>query len=571
MTEELGGSLLGGFVASAADAMIVTDAKGHVVVWNTAAEALFGYSAAEVVGRPMDFVVPIAMRGEHTAGMARLASGGAPRLIGKPVRVPALRADGSTVEIELRLTTWRDKELFFGAVIREVESSRGTDDILHNLAHFDQLTMLPNRRRFLSRLGDFMASGAEAGILMVNFDRFAEVNDRLGAEEADDLLRRAAAILKRFTLEEGGPDGFLGRLGPNEFALCLPDARDVLSVNESANKLKARLQDMRGSDGRPITASIGAAAGAAHGESAGRIIANADFAMRRAKLLGGDRCQIFQPQQREIVRVRQELEFALKSAWDRGEFEVHYQPQIRLSDGAPVGAEALLRWRHPTRGLVLPGLFMHALQDSELATLVGDFVIEDACRRAAEWGRAAGRPIRVGVNLFERQFMRADQPERVERALADAGLSPDCLELEIIETIMTSSDEASIRRVRRLRDIGVGIAFDDYGTGYASLGLLKRYPLTTLKIDRAFVRDITEDKGDRTIVELVLTLGRRFGFRVVAEGVETREQADMLRALDCEEAQGFLFGRPGPATAFAAFLNDGAAPDFAAPEGALVA
>ncbi len=551
--------------------MIVTDSSGRVIVWNAAAETLFGYSAAEVVGRAMDFIVPTAMRGEHTAGMARLASGAPPRLIGKPVRVPALRADGATVEIELRLTTWRDGDVFFGAVIREVEQRRETDLALHNLAHFDQLTMLPNRRRFLATLSDFFVEGADAAVIIVNFDRFAEVNDRLGAEEADELLRRVGVALKAFALEQCA-DAFLGRIGPNEFALCLPNARDVLSATEAANALKRLFASMRGSDDRPITASMGVAVGAAHGASAGKIIANADFAMRRAKLLGGDRWQLFQSQQREIVRVRQELEQSLKSAWEAQEFEVHYQPQVRLRDGAVVGAEALLRWRHPARGLVLPGLFMHALQDSELAVQVGDFVIEQACRQAVEWGRIADRPLRVGVNLFERQFLRPDQPDRVERVLADAGLSPECLELEIIETIMTSSDEASIRRVRRLRDIGVGIAFDDYGTGYASLGLLKRYPLTTLKVDRAFVRDMTDDSGDRTIVELVLTLGRRFGFRVVAEGVETQEQADMLRALNCEEAQGFLFGRPVPADAFLSFLQDeGLRDDGLEGDGALVA
>lgn len=544
-----------GFVSTAADAMLVTDARGHILLWNAAAEELFGYPADHAIGRPMDFIVPDAMRGEHSTGMKRLLAGGAPRLIGKPVEVPAKRADGSLVPIELRITTWRDGEIYFGAVIREIATRKENEELLHSLAHFDQLTMLANRGHFLSNMEKSLSKEPTATLLVVNFDKFAEVNDRLGSAEADDLLREAALRLKRFVRQAGQADAPIGRVGPNEFGVCLSGAGDMLIAAEAAIKLKDALSTLRGSDGRQIAASIGVALAPEHGKSSGKLVANADFAVRRAKLEGGDRWQLFQPQQREVVQVRRDLELSLKAAWEAGEFEVHYQPQVSLRDGTILGAEALLRWRHSSQGLILPGLFMHAMQDSALAESVGDFVVEDACRQAAAWRDQTGRNIRVGVNLFERQFMRADQPDRIERALAAAGLRPENLELEIIETVMTGSDEASIRRVKRLRDIGVGIAFDDYGTGYASLGLLKRYPITTLKIDRAFVREVNRDRNDRTIVELVLTLGRRFGFRVVAEGIETQEQAEVLLALGCQEAQGYLFGRPAPADAITAALR----------------
>ncbi|WP_020177985.1 GGDEF domain-containing phosphodiesterase [Methylopila sp. M107] len=545
--------MLAGLVSASSDAMLVTDFRGRILLWNPAAEKLLGYSAEQVLGRTMDFIVPDAMRGEHTAGMSRLREGGAPRLIGKPVEVPALRSDGTTVPIEMCLSTWRDGEMYFGAVIREISARKENDALLHSLAHYDQLTMLPNRNRFVASLVELVSGDISAAtVLIANFDRFADVNDRLGDVEADDLLREAALCLKRFVRRERLRDAPVGRIGSNEFAVCLSGSSDLAGAGE---RLKEELAAIKGSDGRQLTVSIGVANWPGHGTTAGKLLANADFAMRRAKIEGGDRWRLFQPHQREVVRAKRDLEQTLLAAWETGQFEVHYQPQVRLSDRAIIGAEALLRWRSPTQGLILPGLFMHAMQASELALLVGDFVVEDACRQAAAWRDIAGRPIRVAVNLFEKQFLRPDMPERVERALATAGLEPESLEVEIIETVITGSDEASIRRVKRLRDIGVGIAFDDYGTGYASLGLLKRYPITTLKIDRAFVQEVNRDRNDRTIVELVLTLGTRFGFNVIAEGVETQDQAEILNALGCPEAQGYLFGRPAPAEALSAALS----------------
>lgn len=541
-------------LAAVSDAVIAADAKGTVVFWNSAATDLFGYRPEEIMGRSLDLIIPEAMRGEHAAGMRRIAAGAPPKLLGRAVELRGLRADGATVPIEMRLSKWSGEAVYFCAVIRDISERRANEDRLHSLAHYDQLTLLPNRNLFLERVHETLAGGAEgpgAALLILDLDRFAEINDRQGSAVADALLCEVGVEVKRVGRDASEADATVARLGANQFGILLPGAQDVLAATAVADALKIALGSLAEREERGVSCSIGIAVSPSHGTTAAKLFANADYALRQAKREGGDRRRLFQPSHRDVEHMRRDLELDLRRAWNAREFEIFYQPQARLADGVVVGAEALLRWRHPTRGLLLPGVFLSAMTQTALAEHVGDFVVEEACRFAARRRAETGRPFRVGVNLFERQLLRPDQPSRIERALAESGLPPDDLELEIIETVMTGADDDSIRRVRRLRDVGVGIAFDDYGTGYASLGLLKRYPITRLKIDRSFVRDLATDRADKAIVELVLTLGRRFGFAVTAEGVETSVQAELLHALGCVEAQGWLFGRPAPASQWA--------------------
>jgi diguanylate cyclase (GGDEF)-like protein/PAS domain S-box-containing protein len=546
------------FVEASGDAMVAADAEGRITLWNRAAADLFGYPAETALGKSLDIIIPEAMRGEHAAGMRRIVEGGRPRLIGKPVELQARRADGALIPIEMRICVWLDGDRRFGAVIRDLSDRRRAEERLHGLAHFDQLTMLPNRNLFLNRLQKVLAlagPGGQITALIVDLDNFAEINDGYGYSLGDDLLCRVARELKRLTGGRSDGVSMASRMGANQFGLALAGA-GVIQAMEFAESVRRSVQEIAAQLDLVASASIGIAMAPVHGSSPGRLLANADFALRRAKQEGGDRSQLFDSRQREAFRIRRDLEAELKRAWADGEFEVFYQPQVRLADRAVVGGEALLRWRHPKSGLLLPGAFLHALKDGTLAERVGDFVLQEACRQAAAWRKTTGRPFRIGVNLFERQFIRSDQPQRVAEALEVAGLSPEELELEITETVMTGSDDASIRRVGRLRDLGVGIAFDDYGTGYASLGLLKRYPITRLKVDRSFVRDLAEEgEGKSAIVDLILALGERFGLGVIAEGVETDLQMKRLLALGCAEGQGYLFGKPMPAEGFTGLLD----------------
>lgn len=550
-------SIAEALVAASADAIVAVDASGRIVLWNEAAAGLFGHRPEDVFGRSLDLIIPEAMRGDRDAGMGLISERGAPRPIGTPVEILAQRADGAIFPIEMRICAWRGDDARFGAIIRDVSDRRRQDEKVHNLAHFDQLTMLPNRNLLLERLEQALGDEtreAPAILLIVDIDRFAEANDAHGYAKCDELLCDLSVRLKRVALEFVGATATVARIGPKKFAVLLPGSNDFFAAVGAAERVRATVRDLAEEEEIAFAASIGIAISPMHGSSSAKLFASADFALRRAKLDGGDRRQIFEPRQRETQRLRRVLEIELKRASDENEFEVFYQPQVRLCDEKIVGAEALLRWRHPERGLLLPGAFLHGLKDTRLSEEVGDFVLNAACRQTAQWRDTIGRSIRIGVNLFERQFLKQDQPERIAAALKAANLAPEDLELEIIETVTTGSDALSIRRVRRLRELGVGIAFDDYGTGYASLGLLKRYPITRLKVDRSFVRDLLNDSDDFAIVDLILTLGRRFGLGVVAEGVETPGQAMRLRELGCEEAQGFLFGKPMPAHEFEALL-----------------
>jgi EAL domain-containing protein (putative c-di-GMP-specific phosphodiesterase class I) len=285
-------------------------------------------------------------------------------------------------------------------------------------------------------------------------------------------------------------------------------------------------------------------------------MASADLALSRAKAEGGGRYEFFQAGFRQQVSARRTLEEELRRAFGNGEFELYYQPQVRLSDGVIEGAEALLRWQHPERGLLLPGAFLPTLDRMSLAAAVGEWTIDTGCAFAAGLPGRGLPGIRLGVNLFAAQFRSGNLVSSVTGALAQSGLPATDLELEITENIVLRHDDAMTGPLRELRSLGVGIAFDDYGTGYASLSMLKRFPLTRLKIDREFIRDLVADPDDAAIVRAVLALGQSLGFEVIAEGIETAEQAAFLVAHGCDEGQGYLYGRPMPGAQFASLLAE---------------
>lgn len=281
---------------------------------------------------------------------------------------------------------------------------------------------------------------------------------------------------------------------------------------------------------------------------------NADLALYRAKGDGRNVTRFFAPKLREQTELRQSLEVELRRAYKNGEFELHFQPQVRLEDRSVVGAEALLRWQHPERGLMSPAAFLPVLQRGPLAAAVGEWAIRIACFEAAKL-KASGHDVRVGVNLFSAQVRAGDLVKVTQQALSDTGLSPEQLELEITENIILKGDEGLADMLRRLRSLGVGVAFDDYGTGYASLSMLKRLPLTRLKIDKGFVQNVQSDPGDVGIIEAILQLGRTFNLEVTAEGIETERQERILLSLGCKEAQGFLYSRAVPTEELRALLS----------------
>ncbi|BCW90770.1 hypothetical protein sos41_39450 [Alphaproteobacteria bacterium SO-S41] len=540
--------------ATSPDSIICTDAEGSITMWNAAAERMFGYAAGEAVGQKIDLIIPDHLRDEIYEDRLRVTAGGSSRLVGRTNDMLGLRKDGSLFPGELSLSMWReDGDLSFGAIIRDVTERRRNEDRLYHLAHHDQLTDLPNRGVLKQRVGEEIAGGQPVTLIIADLDGFKDINDTLGHDCGDAVLKEAARRLSGCVR----PTDTVARVGSDEFALLLPGLADPMqaaAIAETAIKALTR-PFVLDSHEIHMSAGAGIAIHPAHGESADELIGNADLALFQAKLDGRGTRTLFTRAMRSAAVARRTYDVEIRRAVENGELRLYYQPQVRLSDGVLVGAEALIRWLHPERGLVSPAAFLPALEGGLLAATVGDWVLETACTQAAAW-RSRGAPaFRMGVNLFGAQFRADDLVAKVAAVLRDRHLSPDALELEITENIVLDQNDTVLGPLRALRDMGVGIAFDDYGTGYASLSLLKRFPITRLKIDQTFVRTMCESPADDAIIRAVLYLGESFGLDVIAEGIETEAQRAQLIKNGCTEGQGYLFGRPMAPEDFAAAFD----------------
>jgi len=409
------------------------------------------------------------------------------------------------------------------------------------LAGVDLLTGLPNRARFYRQVEACLLQPSSAAALLLDLDGFKDINVSLGHATGDAILREVGRRL----VQLADKDEVAARISSDEFALLLPGWHDSTTALARAELVLERI-------GEPIytqdhvvriTASGGVALSPPHAQEALELMADADLALNSAKAAGPGRVTVFAPSMRAEVTARRLTVLELHRAVDKTEFALYYQPQVSLRSGELHGAEALLRWRHPARGLLGPAAFLAALEAGPLAGRVGLWVIDEACAQAAYWIRQGLRPFRVGINLFAAQLSAGDLVDQVEGALDRHGLDPGNLEIEITENIALRQNDVALASLHRLRELGVGVSFDDFGTGYASLSLLKTYPVTRIKIDRSFVRGMIESAGDAAVVNAILDIARSFGVETIAEGVETEEQASWLRERGCAEAQGFLYAR----------------------------
>ncbi|MBK1664524.1 GGDEF domain-containing protein [Rhodospirillum rubrum] len=439
--------------------------------------------------------------------------------------------------------------------LRDITKTRLQREKLYHLAHFDPLTGLPNRHEMITRTQAILASGGAAGgagaILLLDLDGFKEANDTLGQATGDALLKRIAHRL----VSSLPADSLIGRVGGDEFLVVVPGVAEQWTATRIADGLYDVLTVpfVIGDRRIPLSGRIGIALAPRDGTSAQDLMTHAELALQETKTISGCVTRFFSPRLHDEARERQGMGLELRRATDNGEFELFYQPQIRLSDRAVVGAEALLRWRHPTRGVMPPAAFLHVLKRGPLAGEVGEWVVAKACADAAGLLNAGSR-VRMAVNLFSAQFKAGTVDATVRRSLLESGLPAELLELEITEKVTLDRDEGILTCLKGLRDLGCGVAFDDYGTGYASLSMLKRYPLTRLKIDRAFVQHLAGSPKDGAIVRAVLSLGNTFGLSVTAEGIEEEEQEKLLLDQGCDEGQGYFFGRPMPLADFIQFL-----------------
>lgn len=536
------------------DLILITDRKGTLVRVSPISKITLGYDPDEMIGRSAsDFLYPDDL--EATRDEMRKARAGRStrnfetRYVHKDGRVVTLAWSGVWSEPE-------QKHFFVG---RDMTERKLNEERLRTLAHFDQLTGLPNRLTLRDELGKRLNQLADparsVSVSIFDLDGFKDVNDTLGHSVGDRLLQEVAARLKE-VLATADADAY--RIGGDEFVVVASDWRDQRVITDIVATLLQRLSERYEIEGNGvfIAASAGLATGPRDGTDIEHLMSNADLALYNAKDAGGRTYRVFQPVLRAKAEMRRQLDVDLRRAFAANEFVLHYQPQIRLSDDVLAGAEALLRWHHPEKGLLAPASFIEALAESAIAVDVGRWILRTACANAAAW-RRQGLHVRVGVNLFPAHFREGTLKEDVETALRQAGLPADGLELEITENIALSQDEEMLQPLRAIRNMGVGLAFDDFGTGYASLSYLTRYPLSRIKIDRSFVSRITANptREESAIVRSIIVLAHNLGLEITAEGVEDATQEDFLRGENCDEVQGYHYARPLPAAEFEKFAR----------------
>jgi diguanylate cyclase len=449
-----------------------------------------------------------------------------------------------------------DGDLIARSIRYAIERKKAEEKLAY-LAQYDPLTGLANRALFHDRLDQALARAARSGdmiaLMFVDLDRFKAVNDTLGHSGGDALLQEVARRIEGRVRDSDT----VARLGGDEFAIILEGLSDARNAARVARDLLKRVSEPLVLDGHeiPVSASLGIAV--LPPSEGDRLLKDADAAMYRAKRMGGNNHQFYTEEMNVQAAARLALERDLRRALDRDEFILYYQPLVDLATGKVAGGEALMRWRHPERGIVPPAEFISVLEETGLIVPAGEKVLRAACRQSRAWRDAALPPVRVAVNISARQFGQENLVGSVAGALRDSGLDPGCLELEITESLLVEDGAAGLRTLDRLREaVGwVRVAIDDFGTGYSSLHRLKALPIETLKIDQTFIKGIPAAREDAAITAALILLAHDLGISVTAEGVETAEQVAFLRDRGCDEAQGFYFGRPMPAEEFGQLLE----------------
>ena len=528
--------------------MIFEPGDGRLVDSNPRAAEFLGVEPDQLKGaRLFEF------HDEHESCLRALIDDVMDSQQGKSLRINYRAGDGRTIPAEVSASRIDlDTGSLLLCIARDVSEREDAEQRIQHLAYHDTLTNLPNRTLLTDRVNRALARARRTGqigaLLFLDLDKFKRINDSLGHSVGDELLKELAKRLRK-TLREADT---VARLGGDEFVVLLEGLgrqqdSAVEKASEIAEKLRGLFSDEYHLDGHElyVTASIGIVTFPQDGDSVDTLLRHADTAMYHAKGAGRDGARLFERRMDEAAISRLRFENELRTGLREGQFELYFQPVLAIKNGRAIGAEVLLRWNHPTAGLIAPTEFLPYIENSALMLKLDDWVLDESCHLLGEIqnDRRLQSPDCLSINISHQQFHQADFVQRVRRIIAETGADPGRLQFEITETILIKDTRDSVDRMNALKQLGIRFAIDDFGTGYSSLTDLRRLPIDTLKIDRAFIRDIGTDANDAAIVRAILSMARHIGLQVVAEGVETREQLQFLREADCSYYQGYL-GRP---------------------------
>ncbi len=547
-------------VDNTADAIVTFGEDGAIGTYNPAAERIFGYDPYDIVGKSVTLLIPeLAAAERRTAGGGALPAVAAEPFLGERREVTGRRKIRTSFPLELSLSAMElGGQRLFVAIGHDITERKLAAARIQHLAHHDALTGLPNRVLFHERLRQALAQGKRAGhrvaLMFLDLDNFKVINDTLGHHVGDLLLKAVAKRLQRCVRETDT----VARLGGDEFAVVLTNLADPADAGTVAEAIIASVADPFGLDEHEVltSTSIGVTIFPDDADDADPLLRNADLAMFRSKAEGRNNYHFYIAEMDAEVQARKVIERDLRLALGTEQLELHYQPLVDVKTRAILGCEALLRWRHPTRGWLSPAEFIPVAERSDLIQPLGRWILHRACLQAQAWTRSGLPPLKVAVNLSPAQFKNSQAlVAMVGDILDQTGMPSGLLQLEITEGIAMQNVDETIEVLRQLRSMGAVISIDDFGTGYSSLNYLKRFPVDKLKIDRSFVVDIGRHPGNEAVVKAIVDLGHSLGTRVNVEGVETRQQLEFLIAHKVDEAQGFYFSRALPPDDFARLVR----------------